>query len=254
MAKTILIGNQKGGVGKTTTTINLSAELANLGKRVLLIDLDSQAALTASFGIDIYKIEKSITTVLFDENLNLEEAIQPVRKNLFLIPADDELLSKEYLLLSELNRTKRLKNALDKVSKQFDLILIDTPPNLGLLTLNGLVAADYLMIPVQTDYLALRGLRPLLETVWTIRESKNQDLKLLGIVPTMTHPDSNHSQAIMEELTKVFKKKVFTNAIPYDPSIAIAPSRRKTIRELNPNSDACLAYQALALEVLIRLT
>lgn len=254
MVQTILVGNQKGGVGKTTTTINLSAELANLGKRVLLIDLDSQAALTASFGIDIYKVEKSITSVLFDEQLNLDEAIIPMRKNLFLIPADDDLLSKEYLLLSELNRTKRLKNALDRIEQQFDLILIDTPPNLGLLTLNGLVAADYLLIPVQTDYLALRGLRPLLETVWTIRESKNQDLKLLGIVPTMTHQDNDHSQAIMQELTKVFKKKVFKNAIPFDASVAVAPSRRKTIRELNPNSDACLAYQALALEVLIRLT
>lgn len=252
MTKIILVGNQKGGVGKTTTTINLSAEFATLGKKVLMIDLDSQAALTASFGIDIYKVEKSITTILFDENENIQETIQPVRNNLFIIPADANLLSKEYLLLSELNRTKRLKFALDSIKEQFDIIMIDTPPNLGLMTLNGLVTADYLLVPVQTEYLALRGLRPLLETVWTIRESKNQKLKLLGIVPTMTRVSNPHSKAVIDELNKVFKKKVFKNAIPYDPNVAIAPSKRKTIREYRPNSDAALAYKSLALECLIR--
>ena len=210
MRRVIAVANQKGGVGKTTTVVNLGASLASLGYRVALIDLDSQGALTATFGYDPYEVEQSTTTLLTNPALSLSDVLCDGRERLRIAPASAELLSAEYRLLKQPDRTSRLKNAIAKAQDDFDFVIIDTPPNLGLLTVNALVAASELMIPVKTEYLAMRGVRPLLESVWLIRDKINPDLRLLGVLPTMYYPDSPHAAAVIQEMKDVFKNKLLT--------------------------------------------
>jgi chromosome partitioning protein len=170
MRRVIAVANQKGGVGKTTTVMNLGAALANMGYRVAIVDMDSQGALTASFGYDPYDVKPSTTNLLLDRTLTLARVLRAGRERMEVAPANSELLSAEYRLLKQPDRTSRLRSAVERSKDQMDYVLIDTPPNLGLLTVNGLVAASELLIPVKTEYLAMRGVRPLLESVWLIRE------------------------------------------------------------------------------------
>jgi chromosome partitioning protein len=214
-----------------------------------LIDLDSQGALTATFGANPFKIEPSTTTLLLDPELSLEDVLIEGRERLKVAPASSELLSAEYRLLTQPDRTKRLKNAIQKSQDQFDFVIIDTPPNLGLLTVNALVAAGELMIPVKTEYLAMRGVRPLLESVWLIRDKINPDLKLLGVLPTMYYQDSPHAAAVVEEMKSVFKNKLFNSIIPLDEVAAVAPATRKAALDYKPNSAVAAAYRRLAEEV-----
>ena len=164
-------------------------------------------------------------------------------------PASAELLSAEYRLLKQPDRTHRLKKAIAKSKDEFDYVIIDTPPNLGLLTVNALVSASHLLIPVKTEYLAMRGVRPLLESVWLIRDKINPDLKLLGVLPTMYQEGSSNSAAVVAEMKKVFKNKLFSIRIPLDEAAAVAPAARQAVTDYKPSSKAAIAYKRLAEEV-----
>lgn len=249
MSRIIAVANQKGGVGKTTSVVNLGAGLAALGYRVVVMDLDSQGALTASFGINNYDVDPSMTTVLLDGDFTLSDILYEGRERLWVAPASAELLAAEYRLLKQKNRTKGVVNAISNAADTYDFVIIDTPPNLGLLTVNALVAATHLLIPVKTDYLAMRGVRPLLESVWLIRDKLNPDLRLLGVLPTMYTENSPHSYSVVEELKKVFKNKVFQSVIPMDETAAIAPATRRSAVDYQPSSPVAGAYRRLAEEV-----
>jgi len=230
--------------------INLGAALASLGSRVASIDLDSQGALSASFGFNPYQINPSTTTMLIDPKINLEDILRKVRTQLLVGPASSELLSAEYRLLKQSDRTQRLRKSISSQLDILDYVIIDTPPNLGLLTVNALVAASHLLIPVKTEYLAMRGVRPLLESCWLIRDKINPDLKLLGVLPTMYQSSSPHSVAVVAEMKNVFKHKLFNINIPFDEAAVVAPAARKSVSEYRPESKVALAYRKLAEEVI----
>ena len=249
MDRIITVANQKGGVGKTTTVVNLAAGLAQLGNRVAVIDLDSQGALTISLGFDPYTVRPSTYNILLDLDIAITDVLQNSRQNIYIAPANAELIAAEYKLYNETNRTSRLRQAIKNSADQFDFILIDTPPNLGLITVNGLVAASELLIPVAANYLSMRGVRSLLDSVWLIRERLNPQLKLLGVLPTMVQPKAPHAKSAIYEMQTVFKQKVFHSIIPHDNAAATAPALRKTIIEYAPTSAVATAYLYLAKEV-----
>ncbi len=249
MRRIITIANQKGGVGKTTTAVNLAAGLAMLGNEVAVIDLDSQAALTICFGQDPYSIRPSTYNLLTEPGLTLSDISHDVGPNLCLAPANVELIAAEYRLLKNQDRALRLKKAIDGDNVSVDFILIDTPPSLSILTVNGIVAANELLIPVAANYLSMRGVRSLLESVWLIRDKVNPDLKLLGILPTLVQADQSHAMAAIAEMQSVFKHKVFRTFIPMDEVAATAPALRKTTLDYKPNSAVAIAYKNLAKEV-----
>lgn len=249
MPRIIVIANQKGGVGKTTTVANLGVALAKLGYQVALIDLDPQGALTVSFGLDPYSLKPSIYDILMAKDASLDSILKSVQPTVQLAPTNTELIATEYRLLKEPDRTFRLKNSIARSVQPLDYILIDTPPSLGLLTINALVCAHKLLIPVATDYLAMRGVRGLMESVWFIRERINPDLRLLGLVPTLYRKDSDHANAVIAELRKVFKQKVTKTYIPQDDAASAAPAARKSVLDYQPEAPAALAYLKLAQEV-----
>jgi chromosome partitioning protein len=249
MPRIIVIANQKGGVGKTTTVTNLGIALSKLGFHVAMIDLDPQGALTVSLGFDPYEIKPSIYDVLISKDSSFDSVLREVKSSACLAPANTELIATEYRILKEPDRTLRLKNAIARGTRTFDYILIDTPPSLGLLTINALTCAQELLIPVATDYLAMRGVRPLMESVWFIRDRINPDLRLLGLVPTLYRKESHHSNAVITEMRKVFKHKVTRTFIPQDEAASAAPAARKSVLDYQPNSRVAAAYMQLAKEV-----
>lgn len=250
MGRVLVVANQKGGVGKTTTVINLGAALAQRGPRVLLIDLDPQAGLTASLGFDPYLVNPSTYTLLMDKQVSLDQIVQPFEDQLWVAPANVELAAAEYDLTRVDNGTQRLRRALVGKREQVDFILIDTPPSLGLLTVNGLIAADELLIPVECQYLAMRGIRALLETAWLLQKRVHHDLHLLGILPTMYRPESKHASEVVNELRSVFEEKVFQTVIELDEAVMIAPAIRKSVLSYRPDSPAAIAYRSLAEEMM----
>lgn len=249
MARIVVIANQKGGVGKTTTVANLGAALAERGQRVLLVDFDPQAALTAWSGLDPYHLSPTTYSLLMKDTVELSHIVRALDDHLWLAPAGVDLAALEYTLTSAPDRNFRLQKKLAGSDEQLDFILIDTPPNLGLITTNALVAANELLVPVQCHYLAMRGVRALLETVWLIHDRLHKGLKLLGLLPTLYQPDSQHSQEVVRELRSVFAKRVFDTLIHEDEALAMAPAARKAVIHFRPDSQAAKDYRQLAEEV-----
>lgn len=251
MARVIAVANQKGGVGKTTTVINLGAALAEHGRDTLLVDLDPQAALSAGFGINSYALDTSIYEVMvYARDVTLESIIQPVRPHLDLAPSTIDLAAAEMELISAIGREYVLKEHLVTVEDRYHYILIDTPPALGLLTINALTAADEVLIPVQCEFLAMRGIRVLLQTIEKVKAKLNPGLEILGVLGTMYNSRTIHAREVLEELRSVFGPKVFDVVIKSSIKFAEAPVAQQPILEYAHSHKGAMAYRALA-EVII---
>lgn len=252
MDVTIAIANQKGGVGKTTTAINLGAYLAAAGKRVLLVDMDPQANATGGLGFDKSAINPSVYDVLTGK-VNVEEAIQPTnRSGLELVPSSVALAGAEVEMVSLMARETRLLRALKRQTERYDFILVDCPPSLGLLTVNALTAAESVIIPVQCEYLALEGVGQLVSTINLIRENLNQQLRILGMVMTMYDGRTNLSQQVVTEVRVHFPGLMFESIVPRSVRLSEAPSYGLSILDYDPASKGARAYAALAQEVIAR--
>jgi chromosome partitioning protein len=250
MSKIISIINQKGGVGKTTTAINLSAYLAHLKKQVLLIDLDPQANASSGLGFEINKIDQGIYEVLMGE-VNLAKIIKRTKQSaLCLAPATPSLAGAGIELVNLENREFRLAKVLEEIIDDYDYIIIDGPPSLGLLTVNSLVAANEVLIPIQSEYYALEGLSQLLETIELVKEHLKPDLKIMGAVITMYDKRNNLSSAVMEELYRYFPQRIFRSIIPRSVRLAEAPSFGQSILHYQAKSKSALAYHNLAKEII----
>ncbi len=250
MGKIIAVANQKGGVGKTTTTVNLSSCIAATGKKVLCIDIDPQGNCTSGLGVEKDKTEYSIYDVLINSVPACDAIVPTVAENLDLISARKELSGAEVELVGALARETVLKRALDRVRDKYDFIFIDCPPSLGLLTVNALTAADTLLAPIQCEYYALEGLSDLMNTVRLVRTHLNPALDVEGVVLTMFDARTNLSEQVVVEVKKFFKNKVYRTIIPRSVRLGEAPSYGLPINQYDPKSVGAKAYDALAAEVI----
>ena len=252
MGKIIAIANQKGGVGKTTTAVNLGAALGVLEKKVLLIDADPQANATSGLGIDVHGIQLG-TYQLLDHSIKIEDAILPTESpNLDLVPSHIDLVASEIELVDKTSREQMLKKALNGSINQYDYILIDCAPSLGLITLNSLVAADSLIIPIQCEYFALEGLGKLLNTIKSVQKLHNKDLDIEGLLLTMYDTRLRLSNQVVEEVKKHFGKMVFKTIIQRNIKLSEAPSFGKDIISYDASSRGAKSYLSLGSEIIKR--
>lgn len=253
MATVISVTNQKGGVGKTTSSVNIAYFLAKQGKKTLLIDFDPQGNATSGLGIDKQKLEATMTDVVLETKMLADVIIPTAHKNLFLAPTTPHLANTEVELAQANRRFSRLKNAVENVAG-YDFIIIDSPPSLSLLTVNGLIAARYVLLPVQAEFYALEGLGQLLETMKLVRKSMNPTLELLGVLPTMMDSRTTLSNQVYEEIKKHFPGKVFKTTIPRNIRLAEAPSHGLPVGAYDRFSKGSRAYKAVTKEVLDRVS
>ena len=250
MGKIITIANQKGGVGKTTTAINLSAYLAMQGQRILVIDIDAQGNTCSGFGIEKDNEDDSIYEVLM-EGLPLEKIVRPTNyENLFVTPVNMHLAGAQVELLEQPNRETRLKNAILPLKDTYDFIFIDCPPSLDIITVNGLAAADSVLIPLQCEFFALEGLAQLMKTVGLLQKGLNPNLAIEGVLMTMYDNRTNLANQVVDEVIDNFKEKVYKTIIPRNVKLAEAPSFGKPISDYDPNCVGAKKYKELAMELL----
>ncbi|NLU32851.1 MAG: ParA family protein [Clostridiaceae bacterium] len=250
MSKIIAVANQKGGVGKTTTAVNLSACLAVKNKKVLLIDIDPQGNTTSGVGVDKNTVGMSIYDVVINE-VNIEDIIVPTKiENLMLCPSNINLAGAEVELVSVISRETRLKAALEDIRSNYDFIMIDCPPSLGLLTVNALTAADTILVPIQCEYYALEGLSQLMNTVKIVQKHLNRNLSVEGVVLTMFDARTNLSIQVVDEVKRYFGNKVYRTIIPRNVRLSEAPSYGLPIILYDPKSKGAECYMDLAEEVI----
>lgn len=250
MGHVIALANQKGGVGKTTTSINLGACLAELGKKVLLIDADAQGNATSGLGIRKADIKADVYDVLVNEIPITDVIIHTSRKNLDIVPATIQLSGAEIELTSQMAREKRLATAVTPIRDMYDYILIDCPPSLGMLTINAFTTCDAILIPVQSEYYALEGLSQLLNTIQLVQKHFNPNLKIEGVLLTMLDARTNLGNEVVDEVKRFFKDKVYQTIIPRNVRLSEAPSHGMSIIDYDPSSRGAKEYMALAKEVL----
>lgn len=249
LGRIVAVTNQKGGVGKTTTSVNLGACLAYIGKKVLLVDIDPQGNATSGVGVEKGDVQQCIYDVLVDD-VDVKDTIKQSKvENLSIVPATISLAGAEIELVPTISREVRLKKALEKVKGEFDYIIIDCPPSLGLLTINALTASDAVVIPVQCEYYALEGLSQLLSTVRLVQKHLNHDLMIDGVLLTMLDARTNLGIQVIEEVKKYFQDKVYRTIIPRNVRLSEAPSHGEPIIIYDPKSRGAEVYLELAKEV-----
>lgn len=252
MSKIIAVANQKGGVGKTTTCVNLSSYLALMGKSVLIVDIDPQGNASSGLGVEKRKLKYSVYSVLVGDIEPKDATLKTSVPNLDIIPSNIDLAGAEVELVSLEGREKVLKTVLAPCRNNYDYILIDCPPSLGLLTVNALTASDSILIPIQGEFFALEGLSQLMNTIKLAKKHLNPQLEVEGVVLTMYDSRSNLVNSVTEEILKYFGKKVFSTRIPRNVRLGEAPSYGLPIMQFDPKSTGSLAYKSLAEEVLTR--
>ena len=252
MGKIFTFCNQKGGVGKTTTAVNLGTCLAQLGKKVLLIDIDPQGNATSGLGLDKNSVQKTVYNLLLNEISTSEVILNSCVTNLNVIPSNPHLSGAEVELIHLESREFLLKRAIEPLKTDYDFILIDCPPSLGLLTLNSLVASDGMLIPLQCEYYALEGLGQLLSTYQLVREKLNPGLEVSGVILTMADFRTNLTQQVIEDVRSHFQDRVFQTVVPRSVKISEAPSFGKPIALYDPNSKGARCYEEIAKEFLVR--
>lgn len=252
-AAVLAVVNQKGGVGKSTTAVNLSAALGEAGMKVLLIDLDPQGNATSGYGLNKNQREVCVYDALLGD-VQVESIIEPVEiENVFVVPATIQLAGAEIELVSALSRETRLKSIVERVKGDFDFILVDCPPSLGLLTINALTAAEGLVIPIQCEYYALEGLSKLLDSVRLVKTHLNPDLDVFGVVMTMYDTRTRLAQQVVEEVRDFFGDKVFSTLIPRTVRLSEAPSFGQPVISYDSSGKGAGAYRELAKEVMDRV-
>lgn len=252
MTTVISVTNQKGGVGKTTSAVNIAYYLAKMGKRTLLVDFDPQGNATSGLGVDKQALGGTMTDVILETKLLKDVILSTDHKNLFLAPTTPHLANTEVELAQANRRFTRLRNAIDN-TPGYDFVIIDSPPSLSLLTVNGLIAARYILLPVQAEFYALEGLGQLLETIKLIRKNMNPTLDLLGVLPTMVDGRTTLSGQVHEEIKKHFPGKVFKTTVPRNIRLAEAPSHGLPVGVYDRFSKGARAYKAVTKEVIERV-